>query len=94
MRAKGHESQPAWAEAPSLWLEGAILAWTAVGQAGGWDTTGPMAVVAASVLEGQGLLAESLRGEPKALRGDGDTEYGTPWLCAKASGNLPAPRRA
>lgn len=91
--AKGHGSQPG-AKAPSLLLGEAIRAWAAVGPAGGWDVTGPTAVVVVGVSEGQGLLAKSLGGEPKALRGGGDTECGTHWLGAKASGNRPALRWA
>lgn len=46
-------------------------------------------VVVLGVLEKQGLLAETLCGEPKALHGDGVQECSTLQPCAEASGNLP-----
>lgn len=81
--AKGHECQPEWAQAPSLLLGEAFLAWTAVGQAGGWDVTGPRQWW-------RWACGKPLRGEPQALRGDGDMEHGALTLCAEASGDLPA----
>lgn len=60
--------------APSLLLGEVILAWTAVGQAGGWDVTGPRQWW-------RWVCGKSLRGEPQALCGNGDMEHGAPALC-------------